>query len=158
MPGFAEAAQTPFEVANPASELLGGRRILKQAVHSPLEAHALISAGLPGEALTFLETQLTVLDAIAFEKAIGMSLRTVQRRKADPSQPLNLEQSGRTWKFAEILAQATAIFGSQTAAEHWLETPAMALDGHRPLDLLSTPAGVELVETLLGQMEYGVYV
>jgi len=157
--GFGTRAQAEFEnAANPVAELLGGRRVLKHAVATPLDAHELIVAGLPGEALNFLERRLTVLDAMAFEKAIGMSLRTVQRRRADPSQALNPEQSGRTWKFAEILAQATRVFGDQSAAERWLEQPAMALDGRRPLDLLASPAGVELVETLLGQLEFGVYV
>ena len=159
MSGLAEAAQMPF-VNEPlrASALLGGKRLLKQAVHDGLDAHQLISAGLPGEALTYLEGQLTVLDAVAFEKAIGMSLRTLQRRRADPGQPLSVEQSGRGWKFAEILAKASEVMGSQRDAEEWLNEPAIGLNGHKPLDLLTTSAGAELVETFLGQIEYGVYV
>ena len=159
MQGLAEAAQMPF-VSEPvrASALLGGKRLLKQVVQDGLDAHQLISAGLPGEALTYLEEQLTVLDAAAFEKAIGMSLRTLQRRRADPRQPLSVEQSGRVWKFAEILVKASEVMGSQRNAEEWLNEPAIGLNGHRPLDLLTTSAGAELVETFLGQIEYGVYV
>jgi putative toxin-antitoxin system antitoxin component (TIGR02293 family) len=33
----------------------------------------------------------------------------------------------------------------------------MALDQRRPIDLLATPAGVQLVEDLLGRIQYGVY-
>ena len=33
----------------------------------------------------------------------------------------------------------------------------MALDGHKPIDLLSTPAGVETIEDHLTRLEYGVY-
>lgn len=86
-----------------------------------------------------------------------MSLRTYQRRKDAPAKPLSQEQSGRAWKFAEILTKATAVFGSQAEAERWLESPAIGLDQRRPLDLLSTPAGVELVEDHLARLEYGVY-
>jgi len=159
MHGLAEAIQMPF-ASEPAraSVLLGGERLLKQAVHDGLDAHQVIAAGLPGKALTYLEGQLTVLDAIAFEKAIGMSVRTLQRRRADPGQPLSVEQGGRVWKFAEILAKATEVMGSQRDAEEWLSEPAMGLNGNRPLDLLVTSAGAELVERLLGQIEYGVYV
>lgn len=159
MQGFAEATQIPLasEVVR-ASALLGGKRLLKHNIHDGLDAHQLIAAGLPGEALTYLESQLTVLDATAFEKAIGMSLRTLQRRRADPDQPLSLEQGGRVWKFAEILAKASEVMGSQRDAEEWLNEPAIGLNGHKPLDLLSTSAGAELVERLLGQIEYGVYV
>ncbi len=159
MQGFAEAAQMPLVAEQSrVSALLGGKRVLKHAVNDGLDAHELISAGLPGEALTYLEGRLTVLDVVAFEKAIGMSLRTLQRRRADPGQPLSVEQSGRVWKFAEILAKASEVMGSQKDAEEWLSEPAIGLNGYRPLDLLTTSAGAELVETFLGQIEYGVYV
>lgn len=159
MQGFAEAAQMPLVAEqNRVSALLGGKRVLKHTVNDGLDAHELISAGLPGEALTYLEGRLTVLDVVAFEKAIGMSLRTLQRRRADPGQPLSVEQSGRVWKFAEILAKASEVMGSQKDAEEWLSEPAIGLNGYRPLDLLTTSAGAELVETFLGQIEYGVYV
>ena len=86
-----------------------------------------------------------------------MSLRTLQRRKDAPDKPLSQEQSGRTWKFAEILAKATDVFGSQEEAEQWLERPAIGLDQRRPIDLLATPAGIELVEQYLTRLAYGVY-
>jgi putative toxin-antitoxin system antitoxin component (TIGR02293 family) len=91
------------------------------------------------------------------EKAVGISYRTYQRRREVPDKPLSPEQSGRTWKFAEILGRAIDLFGSQTEAEEWMERPAMALDRRKPIDLLSTPAGVESVEDHLTRLEYGVY-
>ena len=92
------------------------------------------------------------------KKAIGMSLRSLLRHKAASEKPLSSEQSGRTCKFAETLAKAAAVLGSQEEAERWLERPAIGLDQRRPIDLLSTPAGVEMVENLLERLEYGVYV
>ena len=159
MQGFAEAIQMPFATEQTrVSDLLGGKRVLKHIIIDGLDAHRLIGAGLPGQALSHLESQLTVLDVAAFEKAIGMSLRTLQRRRADPGQPLSVEQSGRVWKFAEILAKASEVMGSQRDAEEWLNEPAIGLNGYKPLDLLTTSAGAELVEKFLGQIEYGVYV
>jgi len=140
------------------SNLLGGDRILRHSPQGAIEAHELLIDGLPGEALSYLVENLTVLQRTAsLEKAVGMSLRTFQRRKDAPDKPLSQEQSGRTWKFAEILAKASAVFGSQEEAEQWLDRPAMGLDQRRPLDLLATPVGVELVEQFLGRLEYGVY-
>ena len=140
------------------AELLGGSDVLSRAVHNPLEVHDLLLEGLPGTALDHLVKALVVLDKTdSLEKAVGMSLRTYQRRLDRPSQPLSQEQSGRAWRFAEILAKATSILGSQEEAERWLERPAMALDGRRPIDLLSTPAGLELVGDHLTRLEYGVY-
>ena len=40
----------------------------------------------------------------------------------------------------------------------WLNSSVLALSGRRPIDLLATPTGVEMVKTLLTQLEYGVYV
>jgi len=139
-------------------ELLGGARILRHPPGNPLDAHEMLVQGLPAKALRHLVDNLVVLNKTSsLEKAVGMSLRTFQRRKDAPAKPLNQEQSGRTWKFAEILAKATAVFGSQRAAEQWLERPAIGLDQRRPIDLLATPAGVELVEDFLERLEYGVY-
>jgi putative toxin-antitoxin system antitoxin component (TIGR02293 family) len=86
-----------------------------------------------------------------------MSLRTYQRRRDMPSKPLSQEQSARIWKFAAVLVKATKVFGSREAAEQWLERPAIGLDHRRPIDLLTTPAGLALVEDHLTRLEYGVY-
>jgi hypothetical protein len=52
--------------------------------------------------------------------------------------PLNQEQSGRTRKFAEVLAKATTVFGSREEVERWLKRPAIGLEQWRPIDLLAT--------------------
>ena len=70
---------------------------------------------------------------------------------------LSPEQSGRVWKFAEVLGLARTIFGSDDAAEAWLKAPALGLDQRRPIDLLATPVGVQAVEDYLTRIEYGVY-
>jgi putative toxin-antitoxin system antitoxin component (TIGR02293 family) len=123
-----------------------------------LGAHDLILAGLPSRALQHMVERVGLLRRPeAFEKAVGMSLRTYQRRKEKPDAPLSPEQGGRAWTFAELLSTATRVFGDQAEAERWFERPALALDGRRPLDLLETSAGVRSVEQLLGRIEYGVY-
>jgi len=86
-----------------------------------------------------------------------MSLRTAQRKNSEPTKRLRQDQSSRAWKFAEILSRATEIFGSQEQAEQWLSRPAIGLGQRRPIDLLATLAGVELVQDHLTQLEYGVY-
>jgi putative toxin-antitoxin system antitoxin component (TIGR02293 family) len=132
--------------------------VLHHPLLRPLDVHELLSQGLPGAALTHLAGKVLLLrDQVFLELAIGISLRTLQRVKVAPDRPLSREQSGRVWKFAEILAKATEVFGSQQEAEHWLERPATGLDRRRPIDLIATPAGRALVEDFLGRIEYGVY-
>jgi putative toxin-antitoxin system antitoxin component (TIGR02293 family) len=157
MSASAQHASAPKELQQ-VSALFGGRETLRRAVRDPLDAHDLLVAGLPGDALLHLLGRLGALKSSpALEKALGMSLRTIQRRRERPDQVLDREQSSRTWKFAEILARATQILGSQEDAEDWLGRPAMGLDGRRPIELLETSAGTEIVEEFLTRLEYGVY-
>ena len=141
-----------------AAALLGGSRVLRRPLREPIEVHEALSRGLPRGALTHLIDRVSLLrDPVSLEHAVGVSQRTVQRFKLAPDQRLSPEQSGRAWKFAEILAKATEVLGSQEEAEDWLRRPAMALNRRRPIDLLATPAGAKLVEVLLGRIQYGVY-
>ncbi|PTS88477.1 antitoxin [Sphingomonas sp. HMWF008] len=146
------------ELARIAS-LLGGRATFKSEFASQLIVHELILGGFPALALTTLVRQVDLLKRPEFfERAVGVSVRTLQRRKGEAvPRTLSPELSGRAWKFAEILAKATEIFGSQEEAERWLERPALGLNNNRPIDLLSTLAGVELVEAHIERIEYGAY-
>jgi putative toxin-antitoxin system antitoxin component (TIGR02293 family) len=138
-------------------DLLGGMEILERSVKSELDAHELLHRGLPRAALSKLIGNLHVIQVDEATEALGMSLRTLQRHKNTPVVHLDVQQSGRAWKFAEILAKATRVLGSQDEAEQWLRRPAIGLDQQRPIDLLTTPAGVKLVEDYLGRLEYDVY-
>jgi putative toxin-antitoxin system antitoxin component (TIGR02293 family) len=136
--------------------LLGGPKTLGK-VKSALEAHDKIKRGLPAGALRHLLSHLVVINQGASLAVLGISLRTLQRQKGMLAKPLSADQSARTWKFADVLAKATEVFGSQKDAEQWLEQPAIGLEQRRPIDLLKTPAGTKLVETFLERIDYGVY-
>ncbi len=138
--------------------LFGGRRTLGAATRTDMEAHALIERGLPAEAFVhFVEEVALLRDPARFEAVTGISLRTYQRRRAEPAAPLDPVTSGRVWKFAEVLARAITVLGSRAEAEAWLQRPALALQNRLPIDLLTTPKGIEMVEALLGRIEHGTY-
>jgi putative toxin-antitoxin system antitoxin component (TIGR02293 family) len=69
--------------------------------------------------------------------------------------PPNL--ASMTWLFAETLAKATDVFGTQERAEEWLAKPAMGLDHQRPIDLLQTVQGAGIVSDFLTRLDYSVY-
>lgn len=142
-----------------ASKRLGGVSTFKRTLTTHLDAHEAIGQGFPASVLVRLAENVALLRRPgALDKAIGVSTRTLQRRKNEASpRPLNLEQSGKAWKFATVLEQAIDVFGSQEEAEAFLDRPAMGLQQLRPIDLLSTSVGTELVETHLHRMKYSVY-
>jgi putative toxin-antitoxin system antitoxin component (TIGR02293 family) len=153
----AEALEDVESIMQTVSDMLGGLQVLGGMVESALDAHELLRRGLPRASLSSLIEKLNIIEVVEISEALGVSPRTLQRHKNTPDALLDVQQSGRAWKFAEILAKATRVLGSQDEAEQWLKRPAIGLNQERPLDLLTTPAGVKLVEDYLGRLEYSVY-
>ena len=141
-----------------ATELLGGRRVLHRQVATEEDAHDLVLHGIPAEAMARLFAAVVSLSPNALLAAIGVSERSFARRKAAPRTRLPVDESERLWRFAEVLAHATRVFGSQVEAEHWLEHPVIGLDRRKPIDLLRTHPGTRLVSEYLTRIEHGVYV
>ena len=71
--------------------------------------------------------------------------------------PLDSSASDRALRLAAVTDRAIEVLGSQNAAENWLSSSAIGLNRRRPIDLLRTSDGTELVKTLLTRMEHGVY-
>ena len=140
-------------------DMLGGRAALDRPFSNALKAHEVIQQGFPSRTLVgFVRRFPAIGRENAIDKVVGVSKRTLQRHeKAGATERLSREQSGRLYKAAEIMAKAGDVLGSDEAAERFLGEPALALNGMKPLDLLSTPTGVELVEKHLGRLDYGVY-
>ena len=46
--------------------------------------------------------------------------------------------------------------GDQAAADRWLKTPAKALGGRTPLEVLALEGGADAVRDLIGRLEHGV--
>ena len=150
----AEPAQSSHQLA---VAMLGGRRVLHRDVVSDQDAHELIARGIPAAAMTtFFAGILSISDSV-LRAAIGVSARSFARRKAAPKTRLPVDESERLWRFAEILAQATRVFGSQREAEQWLCRPAIGLERRTPIDLVRTPPGARLVTEYLTRIEHGVY-
>ena len=129
-------------------------------IHSPIELHERIVEGLPRSTVVHLLSNLHDIKLDESMRVLNISSRTWHRIKADKAdlgKPLDVDQSARLWSMAEILAKAEEVLGTREEAEQWLARPAIGLDAHRPIDLMATPQGADLVKTLLAQMETGVY-
>ncbi len=153
-----QIATTEFGIGR-VVDLLGGRKTFDHPFSTALEAHDNIEQGFPSRSLlVFLDNFPTLGRAETIDKVVGVGLRTFQRhKKGGSAERLTREQSGKLYKTAEIVAKAVDVFGSNEAAERFLEEPVMALNRKRPIDLISTTAGAELVERHLARIDFGVY-
>jgi putative toxin-antitoxin system antitoxin component (TIGR02293 family) len=87
---------------------------------------------------------------------VGISERTLQRALAG-NKPLDGNASDRTLRLAAVTELASEVLGNQDEAERWLAAPALALDRRRPIDLLQSSEGSDLVKALLIRIDHGVY-
>ena len=120
--------------------------------------HTSIVAGVSYGALLALGEGIKGgIDEAAFAKVLGLSTRTLRRQAEAPDKQMPADLASKAWQFAEMLATATEVFGSKEDAERWMTRPAAGLSGKRPIDLMQTHQGAELVGDFLTRLEYGVY-
>jgi putative toxin-antitoxin system antitoxin component (TIGR02293 family) len=58
---------------------------------------------------------------------------------------------------AKTLRLATKIMGGEDEAKRWMVKHVMGLNGQRPVDLLRSAEGAQMVRDFLVRLEYGVY-
>ena len=138
-------------------DYLGGRKFWRRDVASRADIHAAIVEGVPYGALVALVSEASVLDEEDVARVLGISTRTLRRHTETPRKPMPADLASRAWLFAETLAKATDVFGDKEAAQRWMSQPATGLDRQRPIDLLRTVQGAELVNDFLTRLEYDVY-
>lgn len=98
----------------------------------------------------------TAADTRAFARALGVSERTITRRKTRPSDPLPPQQSDRLLVLAETYDLAVRALDGEDRARAWLTRPHRLLDGESPVARLDTLAGAREVQTVLYHVEFGM--
>src|SRR5699024_12307659 len=81
--------------------------------------------------------------------------RTVHRREAGSR--LSPSVSEQVILILELISQSVDVFGSVPSLIKWLNDENTALGGHKPLALLDTAIGVQLVGEELNKLKYGIY-
>lgn len=82
--------------------------------------------------------------------------RRTQRHQRERGR-LTEQQSDLLMRAALIYAMAHRVFGDPQRANRWMKRPHRGLEGKRPIELLRSRVGAEVVEETLGRIEYGVY-
>jgi len=82
--------------------------------------------------------------------------RTLQRYQKDNTmlKPIYTE---KIFEFVEVVQKGIEVFGSSEKFERWLYKPKFIFSDKRPIDLLSSSFGKELVMTELTHIEHGIF-
>ena len=130
---------------------LGGNHVLRRQIASDADLAAVVTAGLPIEALH------AVRKAGFSDREIDRLVipsRTRRHREAR-KEPLTLNESDRLVRLARIQALAEDVFDNPEKANRWLREALGVLDGRTPLELVRTEAGARIVEEILGKIAWG---
>jgi putative toxin-antitoxin system antitoxin component (TIGR02293 family) len=136
------------------SVILGGSQSLSESLTSEMDLVTLSRSGLPRRTLDAIASRLN----ITMEKLsdlLHISHRTIQRKS--PSDHLSVHVSEQILAIAEVIRRAQEVIGTDSDIVTWLNSPLAALDDQRPLDLMDTSIGTQLLLRILGRIEYGVY-
>lgn len=113
-----------------------------------------VTQGLPYSSLSTLHKQ-TKLPLECIVKIAQVSPRTLARRKK-AGRFVQIE-SERLLRLGLVFEKTLELFeGDLEATNRWLISPAKALGGVTPLDMLQTEIGAREVEDLIGRLEHGV--
>lgn len=134
--------------ANPGVLSLVG---LKAA--SDLELALLPEKGLPLTAVRSLKDQGLTFTEIS---DIVISPRTLKHRKSR-KEKLSSVETDRVLRVARIIDLADRVFGSRSKALLWLRSADDRLENRTPMQILANESGGRLVESMLWQIDEGIY-
>ena len=139
--------------AKKISEVLGGPKVLGQAVNDSLAMDKLIVKGMPVKAAVVLKNRLNIK---SYFKLIGISEKQFGRY-IDSNKALPLKTGDQVFRVAKIYKLAMDVFENNAqSAISWLSDPQPGLNNKTPFSLLRTEAGAREVEELLYRIEYGM--
>jgi putative toxin-antitoxin system antitoxin component (TIGR02293 family) len=134
-------------------EILGGDELVKEPLRNQYDIINLTRKGLNKKQLLFLAHKLS-LSLIEMSRILPVSVRTLQRYTRN--QVFNSDVSDQILIIADLYSKGIGVFDSIDKFNAWIRLPNTALSNHKPIELLDTTFGVELVKDLLGRIEHGI--
>ncbi len=88
-------------------------------------------------------------------RLIHVSERTLQRKS--PDKPMDINASERLIELTRLFHKGINVFGKKEKFLTWLERPNKSLGNSKPIDLIETSIGIDLVMNELVRIEHGVF-
>lgn len=116
---------------------------------------ALIRRGLPATAFKTVALALN-LSTETLARKLGVAPRTLARKQKSKT-ALSAEETEKLLRVVRVRHLAQELFTGDAAISAWLSTPAPALGGKAPIDLLDTDVGTREVEGLILGLAHGQF-
>lgn len=127
--------------------------------HKPLTALQLIDRSRQGLVGTEAERVAGMLGVSDKEMArlLNQSVATFHRQTKAGASRLDAATSERLLLLARLATYGADVFQDQGKFTRWLRRPLRLLADQTPLDLIDSGTGIQLIEDILGRIEYGVF-
>lgn len=138
---------------------------LKVFRSTPAERVAFLKGGVPYEIADQVVSKSRVLDKQELLQALGLPRATYDRRIKD-RKDFPVSEGEKIMGFGRLIGQVEAMladngatkgFDARSWLSNWLRTPLPPLGQKKPVDLLDTIEGQNLVSSMLDRMALGVY-
>jgi putative toxin-antitoxin system antitoxin component (TIGR02293 family) len=120
---------------------------------SEFDLAEIVEKGLPPDSIAHLKGKGLTFSEVS---EIVISPRTLKHRKAR-GQQLSHEETDRMVRVARIVSLAEHVFGDHDKALTWLRQSDESINDRTPISMLQTESGGRLVESMLWQIDEGVY-
>lgn len=134
-------------------EILGGEEVLGRKIKSINDFIELGRQGIKKSAVRHLAASMS-LTWRDMAKLLPITERTLQRYQTQKL--MNQIVSEQALQLAEVVAIGIDVFEDRGNFLTWLSMPSTALGGRKPIELLSSRFGIELVVDELGRIAHGI--
>ncbi len=129
------------------NDFLSDKMMLIKAIHH----------GLPYSLFEQIQ-QVTPFSDEDWAQILDVSTKSLQRYKASADHTFKSIHSEKILEMAEVTHLGMEVFGSKSKFNHWLNTPSYALSRMKPIDLLMSSYGKEMVMSELIHINHGILV
>ena len=135
-------------------EILGGKQFMPTVPKSIFEFVKIANAGIKKHSVTRL-AELMNIPMKDMAVLLNISYKTLGRKKETDT--LDSVSSSISIEIAETISKGLSLFEDSDKLSRWLQKENRALEGEKPIDFLSTPTGIKMINRLLGRIEEGIY-
>lgn len=133
----------------------------ESATAAPVRSHRIafweaIRSGISQSAFERIRQQSPFSDT-DWASFLDISTKSLHRYRQDTAHRFKPGQSETILEVAELCTLGVKVLGSPKAYEHWLHTPNAALAGERPLSLVGSSFGHQLLLDELTRIDHGIF-
>ena len=133
---------------------LGIRRKAPKPSNSTFAYMRIIKEGLKNKSIkSFIKHSNLTQKQVS--KLIHVSERTLQRNP--PEKQINISTSEKLVELARLFHKGTEVFNDKEKFNTWLNRPNKSLEDQKPIEVIETSLGIDLVFDELLKIEHGVF-